>query len=172
LLEGGPSRGGKATQAAVAADDPVTRDEQGDGISGEGAAHGPGCSTPSYVGRQLAIGHGVAKCHLSTGPQDLPGKALDPLRDQGDVASEIDLVAFKVGNNPSLDFWKECRIVLDVLYSTEQLPEHPLPILKRKAGPVNPVPITGHTEETPGRGKDRVSHIHSSVVKKEVRSTK
>jgi hypothetical protein len=114
-LKGCPPGGGEATQAAVAADDPVAWDEQRNGVSAKGTAYGPGRPRPSYAGRQVTIGYGLAESHLSTGLQDLTGKTIDPLRDQGDVAVEINLVAYKVGDDLLLDLGKEGGVILNVL---------------------------------------------------------
>jgi len=62
---------GKADQLAASADDPMARDENGDGISGQALAHCPGCPGRTGLPSQLAVGHGPAIGYL-------PTKGIDP----------------------------------------------------------------------------------------------
>ena len=87
---------GKADQFSPGADNPMARDQDGDGISGQALAHRPGSSWCTGLPSQLAVGDGPAVRNLPTKGIDTGLKQADSARIDRHIG-EIDDLSLGVG---------------------------------------------------------------------------
>jgi hypothetical protein len=81
---------------AVAADDPMTRDNQRQRIVGKGCADGAAGSCPACRFCQLPVSNGPAGLYLPAGPQNRGGERAYPVQIDPDVSKTSHISAFIV----------------------------------------------------------------------------
>jgi len=166
--------GREAAESAVGSNDAMARDDQRDGIAGQGVADGPGRSGASGAGRQLGIGLRFPEADPAARQEDLTLERGQIGQVNRRISTEIDVFALEVRDDTLLEFSAQGLLVRDVggagpAIFQESLPGR-RPIGDGQQCAAHRVVSTNDTKVPPSGLKERISghvgvHLAFSVPK-------